>query len=195
MIYRRFYGTRAALRLFLLMWFVMSVTGLIVDRLFTLVHAVPGTHHTSVMSGRFDMGWTLALNVVALLLALVLWTLSRSAATSSLVATDPVCGMAVDTSAPAATRQRDGVEYYFCSLRCAERFDERGASSVMVDDPHGEHVDPICSMRVSSDGLHALGEDGVTYYFCSEGCRDEFLHGPSAPAPQTIELGRKKTHE
>ena len=195
LIYRRFYGTRAALRLAVLLWFVMSATGLVVDRLFTLVHAVPATHHTSVMSGRFDMGWTLGLNVVAALLALALWVLARSPSSSTLVATDPVCGMAVDTSAPAATRERDGVVHYFCSLRCAERFDERGAVSAMVDDPLGEHLDPICSMRVSSSAMHATLDDGVTYYFCSEGCRDAFLQGPSAPAPQTIELGRKKIHE
>ena len=195
LIYRRFYGTRAALRLALLLWFVMSATGLAVDRLFTLVHAVPTSHHTAVMSGRFDMGWTLVLNVVAVLLAVMLWWLSKSASQSSLVATDPVCGMAVDTSAPAATRQRDGVDYYFCSLRCAERFDDGATASVMIDDPLGEHLDPVCSMRVSSTAIRATIGDGVTYYFCSEGCRDAFLQGPSAPAPQTIELGRKTTHE
>jgi len=38
-------------------------------------------------------------------------------------ATDPVCGMQVDTAKPAATREHDGTTFYFCSKGCAETFD------------------------------------------------------------------------
>ena len=38
-------------------------------------------------------------------------------------ATDPVCGMQVDTAKPAATREHDGTTVYFCSKGCAETFD------------------------------------------------------------------------
>jgi xanthine dehydrogenase accessory factor len=38
-------------------------------------------------------------------------------------ATDPVCGMAVDTESPAATVEHGGETYYFCSARCAESFE------------------------------------------------------------------------
>src|SRR5271157_4497887 len=35
---------------------------------------------------------------------------------------DPVCGMMVDPRKPAATHQHNDKTYYFCSARCAERF-------------------------------------------------------------------------
>lgn len=38
-------------------------------------------------------------------------------------ATDPVCGMQVDITRPAATREHDGTTFYFCSKGCAETFD------------------------------------------------------------------------
>jgi P-type Cu+ transporter len=36
---------------------------------------------------------------------------------------DPVCGMTVDPSTAAATSERDGTRYYFCSTGCKEKFD------------------------------------------------------------------------
>jgi YHS domain-containing protein len=38
-------------------------------------------------------------------------------------AVDPVCGMSVGTGHAAAHRVRDGVDHWFCSTGCAERFD------------------------------------------------------------------------
>jgi Cu+-exporting ATPase len=38
-------------------------------------------------------------------------------------AVDPVCGMSVDPSSAAASREVDGVTYYFCSAHCAATFD------------------------------------------------------------------------
>ena len=62
--------------------------------------------------------------------------------------TDPVCGMRVDPSSAADSRDHKGGTYYFCSPWCARKFDrdadayiaasrlrgERGDES--VDDPH-----------------------------------------------------------
>jgi len=39
------------------------------------------------------------------------------------MATDPVCGMDVDTGDPAATVDYDGQRYYFCCLGCADSFE------------------------------------------------------------------------
>ncbi len=127
LIYRRFYGTRAALRLFALLWFVMSLGGLVVDRLFHLASLVPDSRHTRFAGGHFALGWTLALNVVATGVLVTIWFASRSSGRSASVATDPVCGMTVDTSAPGDTRHVDGADYYFCSPACAERFERRPA--------------------------------------------------------------------
>ena len=36
---------------------------------------------------------------------------------------DPVCGMTVSPETAAASREVDGVTYYFCSPHCAATFD------------------------------------------------------------------------
>jgi YHS domain-containing protein len=38
------------------------------------------------------------------------------------MATDPVCGMRVDTDDAASTAQYDGKTYYFCSQACHDAF-------------------------------------------------------------------------
>jgi len=37
-------------------------------------------------------------------------------------AVDPICGMDVDTSSPAATYEHEGTTYYFCSIGCMQTF-------------------------------------------------------------------------
>ena len=44
--------------------------------------------------------------------------------TSPTAARDPVCGMRVDPSDAPATREHRSATYYFCSVWCAERFDD-----------------------------------------------------------------------
>ena len=49
---------------------------------------------------------------------------SSSQSSSSLEATDPVCGMQVDTQDPDTERtSRGGKTYYFCSAECREQFE------------------------------------------------------------------------
>ncbi len=45
---------------------------------------------------------------------------------------DSVCGMAVDPAHAAATRERDGVRYFFCSTGCATEFDAEPARYLPV---------------------------------------------------------------
>jgi hypothetical protein len=196
LIYRRFYGTRAMLRLFALLWLVMSGGGLIVNLIFSSAHQIPATRSTPALTGHFPLGATLVLNVLAALVLVGVWVLSRQSQGEA-ITRDPVCGMSVDPSAPVATRVREGQTYYFCSLRCAERFDRREDAAEMHEDPEGESVDPICSMRVDPrTAPQCVGTDNVTYYFCSEGCRTTFLEASNGPSgSQRIELGRKPSHE
>ena len=37
-----------------------------------------------------------------------------------------------------------------------------------------EAVDPVCGMTVAVAGAPTAVRDGVTWYFCSVGCRDHF---------------------
>ena len=173
LIYRRFYGTSNAARLFALLWLVMSGGGLLIEVLFGALHLVAHNRHVAAMQGQFPLGWTLVLNVLAVMALVTLWLLSRR---DEGVARDPICHMTVDLTAPVASRQRDGHTYYFCSLRCATKFDELAspvsARAAVV------HHDPVCGMVVSDHAPHTLEHDGVTYYFCGETCRSKFLAHP-----------------
>jgi len=45
----------------------------------------------------------------------------------------------------------------------------------------GQAVDPVCGMTVAADASgRPLSRDGVTYYFCSSGCRRAFEDDPAA---------------
>ena len=199
LIYRRFYGTSMAMRLFFLLWFVMSAGGIVVDLLFHAGHAVPTLRHTTALRGDFALGPTLVLNVVATVLLVVIVFVARRPHDAPDSARDPICGMTVDLTAPVAVRTRNGVTFYFCSQHCAEKFDDEAttnATPAMREDPDGDARDPVCGMTVnSSDALSAVGGDGATYYFCGEGCRNTFISGPAPGVGQRLELGRKPPHE
>ena len=46
-------------------------------------------------------------------------------------------------------------------------------------------TDPICHMEVPEDEAVVAEHEGQTYYFCSEGCRDKFLHSHPRKEPRT----------
>lgn len=55
-------------------------------------------------------------------------------------AIDPICGMSVDPAKAAATREHEGVTFYFCSKRCAETFDsDPHKYGHPQDATHGHH--------------------------------------------------------
>jgi hypothetical protein len=180
-IYRRYYGTGIAWRLFALLWATASVAGLLVNALFRVSHLVPSSRRVRVLSGQFPLGATLVLNVLALVVLVSVWQLSRRARVDDFGATDPVCGMTVDPHSAPASVVRDGTTYYFCSVGCRDKFQ---AESPVEPESGAVHIDPVCAMHVSGDDITSGGPDGVTYYFCSEGCRATFLHGAS-PANHT----------
>jgi len=50
-------------------------------------------------------------------------------------------------------------------------------------DRYGQSADPVCGMTVAADAAgRSLEHDGVTYYFCSGGCRRAFEDDPAAYA-------------
>jgi Cu+-exporting ATPase len=45
-------------------------------------------------------------------------------------------------------------------------------------------IDPVCGMTVTPHGKDTCVErEGVTYYFCSEGCRTIFIDAASPSQP------------
>lgn len=55
----------------------------------------------------------------------VLWLEDGAFKEIAAMAVDPVCGMAVERDSAAATLERDGVTYYYCSRGCMKEFLER----------------------------------------------------------------------
>jgi len=163
----------------LLLWSVMSLAGLLVQLLFAGVHEIPSHRILHLHQGDLPLGWTLWLNIVATVVMVLLYVASRQKIMSTNFATDPVCGMQVDTSVPVATIARGGATYYFCSPRCADKFQEKAANSAS-EAPANEHdsrfaVDPICGMNVEITANAVFsGEDDKKTYFCGTGCRDSY---------------------
>jgi YHS domain-containing protein/uncharacterized membrane protein YraQ (UPF0718 family) len=202
-IYRNYFGPRVTARILIAFWAAMSAAGLAVEYLFRLARIPqPQPTHTAAAHG-FAWDHTAWLNLAALVLFGVMYWLHRSrpragAGAEGRYATDPVCGMQVEIAHAPASRRLGGETVYFCSDRCARRFDERNAGhnpgherhqerndemnqQPMSHDPNGSHRDPVCGMRVDPETAAASAEyEGETHYFCSPGCRTAFELKPEA---------------
>ena len=176
LVYRRLYGAAAARRIAIVLYGSIVVGALAVAGLFGAAHWVPAARTSAARIGDFPLGPTLALNAVALVaLGAVLWG-ARGA--DDATAVDPVCAMAVERAAPGATRVVDGVTYYFCSPRCAERFAGAPAPG------GGTAEDPVCHAVVERDTAATwVDAEGRAWYFCCEGCRDVYAAPSAGVAP------------
>ena len=66
-------------------------------------------------------------------------------------------------------------------LRAAGALGAATAAEVAAAKAPAEATDPVCGMTVAADkSSHPLEHDGVTYYFCRVGCRQEFERNPAA---------------
>jgi YHS domain-containing protein len=131
-IYRKYYGTRLALRLTLTFWAVMSAAGLITEGLFSAFGGIPATRPKNIVATHFSWNYTTFLNIVLLGGFAVLYWLYRNRERlggGKGYAIDPICGMQVQTSNAPATSIRDGQRYFFCSDRCRERFEAQSAAA------------------------------------------------------------------
>src|SRR3972149_1063004 len=99
-------------------------------------------------------------------------------------AIDPICGMAVEESKAAATYNYKGKTYYFCNIRCKEKFVANPEAAIsLAHIPHptshipteGMAKDPICGMVVEKDRSLKTEMHGRTYYFCSDSCLHTFV--------------------
>jgi uncharacterized membrane protein YraQ (UPF0718 family)/YHS domain-containing protein len=126
LIYRRYYGGRLALKLFLTFWVVMSAAGLAVEYLFRGLGLVPTERPASVVPTEFSWNYTTFLNIFFLLVLGGLWWLARNQRRlggGAGYATDPVCGMQVEVANAPAHAERDGETVWFCSDHCRHRFE------------------------------------------------------------------------
>ena len=125
-IYRKYYGTRLAIRLSLTFWAVMAAAGLITEGLFSAFGAIPSTRPKNIVATHFSWNYTTFLNIVFVGAFAVLYWLYRNRERlggGHGYAIDPVCGMQVQTANAPARSAHDGHTYYFCADRCRQRFD------------------------------------------------------------------------
>ena len=117
--YRKYYGLGFALRITTLMFVTMVLAALVVHLLFSGAGLIPDTRpSTDDIFGSIQLDYKLVLNVVALAVFVALFGLTMRRG-----ATDPVCGMKVDSS-KALAADHGGKTYYFCSEHCRHALEQ-----------------------------------------------------------------------
>jgi hypothetical protein len=196
LIYHKYYGPRLAWRLFIGLWLVMSTSGLIVEGLFNVAGLIPAVRQQAGQTHGFEWNSTTWLNLTALVVLGIAWTISRNKERfggAAGYAIDPICGMQVEIASAPASRSRNGERFWFCSDNCAEAFDHRKVDSKARTAQSWHHTsleagvmglavtrDPVCGMGVTSEhpGLRRQHAD-QTLLFCSQGCASRFDARPS----------------
>jgi len=149
LIYRKYYGNRLALRLFLTFYAVMAAAGLIVEGLFAVTGGIPKTRPETIVATHFRWDYTTILNIVFLVVFAVLYWLYRNRERlggSKGYAVDVVCGMQVQVANAPAQARHEGDTYWFCSDRCAERFE---ADPVRYSRPRREQCTGASTTRTT----------------------------------------------
>ena len=126
LIYRKYYGNRLSLRLFITFYALMAAAGLIVEGLFSLLGGIPKNRPEKIVATHFQWNYTTFLNIAFLGVFAVLYWLYRNRERLGgglAYAIDPVCGMQVRTANAPARATHGGKTLWFCSDRCRERFE------------------------------------------------------------------------
>lgn len=126
------------------------------------------------------------------------------------MAIDPICGMTVDEKTAAGKSEYKGKTYYFCNVKCKEKFDSNPDEYVdeegnikktqtkmsahegmppSVEKGLNTAVDPVCGMIVDKDKSIKRVIDGREYYFCMESCARTF----EAPEMELRSMKRRVT--
>jgi uncharacterized membrane protein YraQ (UPF0718 family)/YHS domain-containing protein len=132
LIYRRYYGFKLMLKMLALFWLVMSLAGLTTEGLFRVAGLVPTSRPSQIVSTSLQWNYTTVLNIIFLFgFGALFWTYRNRERLGGGrgYAIDPVCGMQVEAAHAPASCERDGMQIYFCSDRCREKF-EKTASSI-----------------------------------------------------------------
>ena len=125
LIYRKYYGTKIAIRLTLIFWLVMSLSGLITEAIFKSLKLIPVANHGMSHANQIGWNYTTILNVLALVLVSWIYWMYRTQIKSGEdqeFAKDWVCGMQVRISDAPANYELNGVTYYFCMPGCRDSF-------------------------------------------------------------------------
>jgi uncharacterized membrane protein YraQ (UPF0718 family)/YHS domain-containing protein len=123
LIYRKYYGTKVAVRLALAFWLIMSLSGLITEGIFKALKLEPTAAHHHMIMNHFGFNYTTVLNLIALGVAIwVYWMYRGRISENSEFAKDLVCGMQVRIADAPAKAEHEGKMYYFCMPGCKDAF-------------------------------------------------------------------------
>ncbi len=120
LVYRKYYGTRFALKLVGLMLGAMVVAAIAVDLLFAALDLIPEQRPRieEITERGIELNYTAVLNgLFTLAAAALVWLTVRRGAT------DPVCGMRVDRYQTEHRTEHDGQPVFFCSQGCHDAFE------------------------------------------------------------------------
>jgi uncharacterized protein len=126
LIYRKFYGTRLALRMLAVFWAVMAAAGLVTELIFSGAGLIPTRRPIQIVPEHLTWNYTTILNIIFGGIFAVLFFLYRNRSKyggGDGYAIDPVCGMQVEKSSAPRQISIEGQTYWFCSDRCCDRFD------------------------------------------------------------------------
>ena len=190
LIYRKYYGPQLALRMWLGLWLVMSVSGLLVELIFSHIGLIPAVRQTATAQASFAWNSTTWLNLVAMAALLGASWLARNKERfggGSGYAIDPICGMQVEIANAPAHRCKDHTDYWFCSDHCADKFDQAGAPEPKPQ--HHKQVptteaspckDPVCGMDVDpATAKVSRTYGGTKVFFCGNHCAEKFDQNPT----------------
>ncbi|HEY3832250.1 MAG TPA: permease [Acidimicrobiia bacterium] len=130
LVYRKYYGGPIAVRLFVWFYAVMAVAGLVTEGIFHVVGAIPTSRPTVIVSEHFEWNYTTFLNIMFLAVFALLYRLHRNRAkfgAGTAYAADPECGMQVEKAHAPAHVVDHGVDVWFCSDRCRDRYQRQHA--------------------------------------------------------------------
>ncbi|HEX9624779.1 MAG TPA: permease [Streptosporangiaceae bacterium] len=126
LIYRKFYGTRLALRMLAVFWAVMATAGLLTELIFSGAGLIPTSRPIQIVPEQLTWNYTTLLNIIFGGIFAFLYFLYRNRSRfggGDGYAIDPVCRMQVEKSAAPRQVSIEGQTYWFCSDRCCDRFD------------------------------------------------------------------------
>ena len=136
LIYRKYYGTKLAIRLTLVFWLVMSLSGFITELIFQLLGQIPVASHSMSHSNSIGWNYTTVLDVIALIVIIWVYWMYRTRLVEGddqEFAKDWVCGMQVRISDAPANYELNGKAYYFCMPGCKESFAADPGKFISVD--------------------------------------------------------------
>jgi len=137
-IYWKYYGRQLTLRILFFFWAIMATAGLATEGIFAVLGLIPDHRSATIVETTWRWNYTTWLNFAFLGLFAVLYWLYRNHERLGVgqgLALDPVCGMQVRTADAPAHLEVDGVDLWFCSDRCADRYKADHAIEARGEEP------------------------------------------------------------